>query len=163
MLAILSSNRSPKTQNIMEVNLKQHVAGLGYNNDIVKVKPGYGNNYLIPNGYALIATASNRKVVQENIRQAAHKAAKVKQDAESLAQKIGDLTIEIGTKAGESGKIFGAITALQISEALKNKGFQIDRKKIVLKEAPKQLGTYNVTLDLHKEVKHEIKVNVVSE
>src|SRR5690606_25095989 len=121
MLAILSSNRSPKTQNIMEVNLKQHVAGLGYNNDIVKVKAGYGNNYLNPHGYALIAAASNRKVVQENIRQAAHKAAKVKQDAEALAQKIGDLSIEIGTKAGETGKIFGAVTALQIAEALKDR------------------------------------------
>jgi large subunit ribosomal protein L9 len=147
----------------MEVILKQDVAGLGYKNDIVKVRPGYGNNYLIPNGIALIATASNKKVVQENIRQASHKAAKIKQDAEALAQKIGDLTVEIGTKAGESGRIFGAVTANQISDALKAKGFSVDRKKIVLKENPKQLGTYNVTLDLHKEVKHDIKVNVVAE
>ena len=147
----------------MEVILKQDVAGLGYKNDIVKVKAGYGNNYLIPNGIALIATESNKKVVQENIRQASHKAAKIKQDAEALAQKIGDLTVEIGTKAGESGRIFGAVTANQISDALKAKGFSVDRKKIVLKENPKQLGTYNVTLDLHKEVKHDIKVNVVAE
>ncbi len=147
----------------MEVILKQDVAGLGYKNDIVKVKSGYGNNYLIPNGIALIATESNRKVVQENIRQASHKAAKVKQDAEALAQKIGDLTVEIGAKAGESGRIFGAVTANQISDALKAKGFAVDRKKIVLKETPKQLGTYNVTLDLHKEVKHDIKVDVVAE
>ena len=147
----------------MEVILKQDVTGLGYKNDIVKVRPGYGNNYLIPNGFALIATESNRKLVQENIRQAAHKAAKVKQDAEAVAGKIGDLTLEIGTKAGESGKIFGAVTALQIADALKSKGFEIDRKKVVLKESPKQLGTYNVTLDLHKEVKHEIKVKVVAE
>lgn len=143
--------------------MKQDVTGLGYKNDIVKVRPGYGNNYLIPNGFALIATESNRKLVQENIRQAAHKAAKVKQDAEAVAGKIGDLTLEIGTKAGESGKIFGAVTALQIADALKSKGFEIDRKKVVLKESPKQLGTYNVTLDLHKEVKHEIKVKVVAE
>ena len=147
----------------MEVILKQDVAGLGYKNDIVKVKAGYGNNYLIPNGIALIATESNKKVVQENIRQASHKAAKIKQDAEALAQKIGDLTVEIGTKAGESGRIFGAVTANQISDALKAKGFSVDRKKIVLKENPKQLGTYNVSLDLHKEVKHDIKVNVVAE
>ena len=147
----------------MEVILKQDVAGLGYKNDIVKVKAGYGNNYLIPNGIALIATESNKKVVQENIRQASHKAAKIKQDAEALAQKIGDLTVEIGTKAGESGRIFGAVTANQISDALKGKGFTVDRKKIVLKENPKQLGTYNVTLDLHKEVKHDIKVDVVAE
>ncbi len=147
----------------MEVILKQDVAGLGYKNDIVKVKAGYGNNYLIPNGIALLATESNKKVVQENIRQASHKAAKIKQDAEALAQKIGELTVDIGTKAGETGRIFGAVTANQISDALKAKGFSIDRKKIVLKENPKQLGTYNVTLDLHKEVKHDIKVNVVAE
>ena len=106
----------------MEVILKQDVAGLGYKNDTVKVKAGYGNNYLIPNGIALIATDSNKRLVQENIRQASHKAAKVKQDAESLAGRIGDLTIEIGTKAGESGKIFGAVTALQIADVLKAKG-----------------------------------------
>jgi large subunit ribosomal protein L9 len=147
----------------MEVILKQDVAGLGYKNDVIKVKAGYGNNYLIPNGYALIATDSNKRLVQENIRQASHKAAKVKQDAESLAGKIGELTIEIGTKAGESGKIFGAVTALQIADALKAKGFDIDRKKVVLKESPKQIGTYSATLDLHKEVKHEIKVKVVAE
>lgn len=143
--------------------MKQDVAGLGYKNDIVKVKAGYGNNYLIPNGIALLATESNKKVVQENIRQASHKAAKIRQDAEALAQKIGELTVDIGTKAGETGRIFGAVTANQISDALKAKGFSIDRKKIVLKENPKQLGTYNVTLDLHKEVKHDIKVNVVAE
>ncbi|MBT1698324.1 50S ribosomal protein L9 [Fulvivirgaceae bacterium PWU4] len=147
----------------MEVILKQDVAGLGYKNDIVKVKAGYGNNYLIPNGFALIANDSNKRLVNENVRQAAHKAAKVKQDAEALAAKVGDLTIELKTKAGESGKIFGAVTALQISDALKAKGFDIDRKKVVLKESPKQLGTYNAVLDLHKEVKHEIKVKVVGE
>jgi large subunit ribosomal protein L9 len=147
----------------MEVILKQDVTGLGYKNDIVKVKAGYGNNYLIPNGFALIANDSNKRLVNENVRQAAHKAAKVKQDAEAIAAKVGELVIEIKTKAGESGKIFGAVTALQISDALKAKGFDIDRKKVVLKESPKQLGTYNITLDLHKEVKHEITIKVVSE
>ncbi|HZB14062.1 MAG TPA: 50S ribosomal protein L9 [Chryseolinea sp.] len=147
----------------MEVILKQDVTGVGYKNDIVKVKAGYGNNYLIPNGFALIANESNKRLVKENVRQAAHKASKVKQDAEAIAAKIGELTIEIGTKAGESGKIFGAITALQIADSLKAKGFDIDRKKVLLKENPKQLGTYNVTLDLHKEVKHEIQVKVVAE
>ena len=147
----------------MEVILKQDVAGLGYKNDVVKVRAGYGNNYLIPNGYALIANESNKRMVNENIRQAAHKAEKIKQDAQALAAKLGDLTVELKTKAGESGKIFGAVTALQIADALKAKGFDIDRKKVVMKESPKQLGTYNVMLDLHKEVKHEIKVNVVEE
>jgi large subunit ribosomal protein L9 len=147
----------------MEVILKQDVTGLGYKNDTVKVKPGYGNNYLIPNGYALIANDANKRLTSENVRQAAHKAAKVKQDAEALAAKIGDLTIEVGTKAGESGKIFGAVTALQIADLLKAKGFDIDRKKVILKETPKQIGTYSATLDLHKEVKHEIQVKVVAE
>ncbi|AYB33683.1 50S ribosomal protein L9 [Chryseolinea soli] len=147
----------------MEVILKQDVTGLGYKNDIVKVKAGYGNNYLIPNGFALIANDSNKRLISENVRQAAHKAAKIKQDAEALAAKVGDLTIEVGTKAGESGKIFGAVTALQIADVLKAKGFDIDRKKVHLKETPKQLGTYTATLDLHKEVKHDIQVKVVAE
>jgi large subunit ribosomal protein L9 len=147
----------------MEVILKQDVQGLGYKNDVVKVKAGYGINYLIPNGFALIANEANKRLVEENIRQAAHKAAKLKQDAQNLAAKIGDLTVDIGTKAGESGKIFGAVTALQIADALKHKGFDIDRKKVILKENPKQLGTYTVTLDLHKEVKHDIKIQVVAE
>jgi len=147
----------------MEVILKQDVTGLGYKNDIVKVKPGYGNNYLIPNGFALIANESNKRLINENVRQAAHKAAKIKQDAEALAAKIGELTIEVGTKAGETGKIFGAVTALQIADVLKAKGFDIDRKKVHLKEIPKQLGTYTATLDLHKEVKHDIQVKVVAE
>lgn len=147
----------------MEIILKQDVTGLGYKNDTVKVKPGYGRNFLIPAGVAIIANDSNKRMVAENIRQAAHKAAKLKQDAEALAAKIGELTVEIGTKAGESGKIFGAVTAVQVSDFLKTKGFDVDRKKIHFKEQPKQIGTYTVTLDLHKEVKHTINVNVVAE
>jgi large subunit ribosomal protein L9 len=147
----------------MEVILKQDVQGLGYKNDTVKVKPGYGRNYLIPNGVAIIANDSNKRLVGENIRQAAHKAAKLKQDAEALSQKIGELTIEIGAKAGETGKIFGAVTAFQVADVLKAKGFDVDRKKVIFKEQPKELGTYNVTLDLHKEVKHQISIKVVAE
>ena len=147
----------------MEIILKQDVTGLGYKNDTVKVKPGYGRNYLIPTGAAIIANDSNKRLIAENIRQAAHKAAKVKQDAEALAAKIGEMVVEIGTKAGESGKIFGAVTAVQVSEILKAKGFDVDRKKVHFKEQPKQLGTYTVVLDLHKEVKHTINVSVVAE
>lgn len=147
----------------MEVILKQDISGLGYKNDIIKVKAGYGNNYLIPNGFALIANDSNRRLITENVRQMAHKAAKLKQDAEALAAKVGDFVVEIKTKAGESGKIFGAVTALQIADVLKAKGFDIDRKKVILKDNPKQVGTYNAILDLHKEVKHEIKVVVSAE
>ena len=147
----------------MEIILTQDVTGLGYKNDTVKVKAGYGRNFLIPNGTALIANESNKRRVAEDIRQAAHKAAKLKQDAEAVAAKIGEMTVEIRTKAGETGKIFGAVTSLQISDALKAKGFDVDRKKISFKEQPKELGTYTALLDLHKEVKHTISVNVVAE
>lgn len=147
----------------MEIILKEDVKGVGYKNDVVSVKPGYGRNYLIPQGLAIIANNSNKKVVEENVRQAAHKAAKIKQDADALAKSIGELTVTITTKAGESGKIFGAVTALQVSDALKDKGFEVDRKRISFKEAIKNLGEHTVTLDLHKEVKHEITVNVVGE
>jgi large subunit ribosomal protein L9 len=147
----------------MEVILKQDMQGLGYKNDLVKVRDGYGRNYLIPNGIALLATEANKRMLAENTKQAAHKAEKIKTAAIDLAAKIGDLTVEIGTKAGESGKIFGAVTALQVADALRAKGFDVDRKKVIFKSVPKELGTYAATLDLHKEVKHEIKVNVVAE
>ena len=147
----------------MEIILKQDVPGLGYKNDVVKVKPGYGRNFLIPNGSALIANESNKRMIAENVRQMAHKAAKIKDEAVALAEKIGDLTLGLKTKAGETGKIFGAITSLQVSEALKAKGFDVDRKKIIFKEQPKELGEYTVNLDLHKEVKHELKINVIAE
>ena len=143
--------------------MKQDISGLGYKNDIVKVKAGYGNNYLIPNGFALIANESNRRLINENVRQMAHKAEKLKQDAQAVASRVGDFVVEIKTKAGETGKIFGAVTALQISDVLKANGFDIDRKKVILKENPKQVGTYTAILDLHKEVKHEIKVLVSAE
>lgn len=147
----------------MEVILKQDVTGLGYKNDVVKVKAGYGRNYLIPNGVALVATDANKRMVAENVRQMAHKAEKIKSEASSIAQRIGDTVIELKTKAGETGRIFGAITSLQVSEALKALGFDVDRRKISFKEQPKELGTYTALLDLHKEVKHEVKVNVVAE
>ena len=147
----------------MEIILKQDIQGLGYKNDTVTVKPGYGRNYLIPKGMAIIANKSNKKMVAENIRQAAHKAAKIKQDAEALAQGIGDIVLEIGAKAGESGKIFGAITTLQISDALSNKGFQIDRRQISFDSEVKQIGEYTATLNLHREVKHQIHFKVIAE
>lgn len=147
----------------MEVILKQDVQNLGYKDDIVNVKPGYGRNYLIPKGFAILANESNRKMVEENVRQASHKAEKVKNDALELAEKIGDLVLEVGAKVGESGKIFGAITTLQISDALKEKGIEIDRKKISFNSDVKAVGSYAVTIDLHKEVKKEVPFNVVSE
>ncbi|MGF7216108.1 large subunit ribosomal protein L9 [Spirosoma lacussanchae] len=145
----------------MDIILKTDIAGLGYKNDTVTVKPGYGRNYLIPQGYAIMATDSNKKIVAENIRQAAHKAEKIKNDAQSLADNIGDLTLTIPAKAGESGKIFGRVTNTQVADALREKGFDIDRKKIAVDDV-KTLGSYEAVLDLHKEVKHTVKFEVVS-
>ena len=146
----------------MEIILKDDIKGLGYKDDLVDVKPGYARNYLIPQGFAVIATKSNKKMLEENLRQASHKAAKIKQDAEELAQKIGDTELVLEAKAGESGKIFGAVTAIQVSDALASKGFEIDRKKISFNTEIKNLGEYTAVLDLHKEVKHEVAIKVVS-
>ena len=145
----------------MNVILKDDIKGLGYKNDIVTVKAGYGRNYLIPQGLAVIANSSNLKMIEENVRQASHKAEKVKNDAEALAAKIGDLTLEIPAKAGESGKIFGAVTTLQVADALKEKGFDVDRRKISFNQDIKNLGEYTAEIDLHKDVKKEIAIKVV--
>lgn len=147
----------------MEVILREDIQGLGYKNDTVTVKPGYGRNFLIPRGMAIIASNSNRKMIDENIRQAAHKAEKAKKDAEELAGKVGELVLEIKTKAGESGKIFGAITPIQVAEGLSAKGFEVDRKRISFEQKIKELGEYKAILDLHKEVHHPITVKVVGE
>jgi len=146
----------------MEVILKDDVKGLGYKNDTVKVKAGYGRNYLIPQGMAILANESNRKKIAENIRQAAHKAEKLKMDAAAIVEKMGALTLEIKTKAGESGKIFGSITAIQVADALKAKGFDIDRKKISVDNI-KETGEHKAVIDLHKDVHHTITLNVVAE
>ena len=147
----------------MEIILKQDIAGLGYKNDTVKVKPGYGRNYLIPQGYAIIANETNKKIVAENLKQAAHKAEKLKSDAQALASKVESTSLEISAKIGDSGKIFGAITTLQISDALKAKGIDIDRKKISIKEDVKEAGDFVAKVDIHKEVKTEVKFSVVPE
>lgn len=147
----------------MEVILKQDFTGLGYKNDVIQVKGGYGRNYLIPQGIAIVGSVSNKKMVAENMKQAAHKAEKIQQDAQEVADSIGDIVIELGAKAGESGKIFGAITPLQVAEALRTKGFDIDRKRISFKTPVKTVGDYEAILDLHREVKHELKFKVVAE
>jgi large subunit ribosomal protein L9 len=148
----------------MEVILKEDIKGLGFKNDTVSVKPGYGRNYLIPQGLALTATTSNRKVVAENVKQAAHKAEKIKNDALALVEKIGNITLEIKQKVGENGKIFGKITSLQISDALAAKGITVDRKRISFKEEEvKSVGTFTAVILLHKEVSHEIKFEVIAE
>jgi len=147
----------------MEVILTQDVAGIGFKNDTVKVKPGFGRNYLIPRGYAIIANKINRKKTDEDIRQAAHKAEKIKSDAQLLADSIGDTSLVVGAKVGESGKIFGAVTALQIADALRAKGFDVDRKKIAFNSEVKTTGDYSVTLNLHKEVKKVVNFKVIAE
>lgn len=147
----------------MEVILKDDVKNLGYKNDTVTVKPGYGRNYLIPQGLAVIADKSNKKVVAENIRQAAHKADKIKNDAQELANSIGDVVLEIPAKVGETGKIFGSVTTLQIADALKAKGVEVDRKRISFDQEVKTAGEFTATINLHKEVKHQVRFNVVAE
>ncbi len=146
----------------MEIILKTDIAGLGYKNDTLDVKPGYGRNYLIPQGYALLATPSNKKILAENLKQAAHKAEKLKSEAEAIAEQIGDSVFVITMKTGESGRIFGRVTSIQISDALALKGINIDRKKITIEDI-KFVGTYKAIVDLHKEVKKEVSVSVVAE
>lgn len=147
----------------MEIILKTDIKGLGYRNDKVNVKPGYARNYLIPEGFAVMATEGAVKQRDENIKQAAHKAEKIKTEAETLANAIGSTKLTIPAKAGESGKIFGAVTTTQIAEALKAKGFDVDRKQISINGEVKSLGNYTAEIDLHKEVKKEIPFEVVSE
>ncbi|MBP3587235.1 MAG: 50S ribosomal protein L9 [Paludibacteraceae bacterium] len=146
----------------MEVILIQDVANLGYKNDIVKVKDGYGRNYLIPNKYAIIANDSNRKQLAENLKQQAHKLAKLLADAQELAAKLAETVVTLTAKANEDGKIFGTVTTTQIAEALAAQGFEID-KKVITVEPVKELGEHVAVAKLHKEVKAEIKLNVVAE
>jgi large subunit ribosomal protein L9 len=148
----------------MEVILKTDVAKLGHKDEIIEVKPGYGRNYLIPQGIAILATPSAKKVLAENMRQRAHKLEKIKQDAVELAAKMEGLKLTIGAKASTTGKIFGSVNTIQIAEALKGAGFDIDRKIILIKdEAIKELGSYTATVKLHREVKVDIAFDVVAE
>ncbi|WP_291783819.1 50S ribosomal protein L9 [Cecembia sp.] len=147
----------------MEVILKTDIKGLGYKNDLVEVKPGYGRNYLIPQGFAVLATGSNKKILAENIKQAAHKAEKIRTEAEDLAEKLAGLVLEIKAKIGESGKIFGKVTTLQISDALAEKGINIDRKKISINVPVQGAGEFEAEVDLHREVKSNVKFVVVGE
>ena len=146
----------------MKVILKENMKNLGHQGDVVEVKNGYANNYLFPRGYAIMATASNLKMHEENNRQGALKREKMKADAQGLAEQLKEMSITIATKAGANGKIFGSITPLQISQTLKSKGFEIDRRKIEINDV-KMLGSYEATLNLHRDVTVNITVEVVSE
>lgn len=147
----------------MKIILKEDVSNLGYKDDVVEVKSGYGRNYLIPTGKAVIASESALKVLAENQRQRAHKLAKIKADAEALAASLKDVRLTIGAKASSTGTIFGSVNNIQIAEALEKAGFNVDRKVIFIKDPVKELGSYNAVLKLHKEVSVEVPFDVVAE
>lgn len=146
----------------MQIILLTDIANLGHKDDVVNVKPGYGRNFLIPQGYAILATESAKKVVAENTKQRAHKEAKLKAEAQEMAAKLEALKLTIGTKTSSTGKIFGSINNIMISEALQSQGFDVDRKKIILKEI-KEVGTYSAIIKLHRDVKVNVEFEVVSE
>jgi len=148
----------------MEIILKQDVKNLGYKDDVVKVKAGYGRNFLIPKGLADLATDSSKKSLKETVKQRAFKEQKIRAAAESNAAKLKDMVVKVGAKAGESGKIFGSVTTVQLADAIKKLGFEIDRKNISMgEEAIKTLGTYTADVRLHKDIVAPVKFEVVQE
>jgi len=146
----------------MKVILKDFVNGFGEKNDVVIVKNGYGRNFLIPQGLATIATPSAIKMAEENVRQAAHKQAKIVANAKAVAEKLKDFKVTVPTKAGSNGKIFGSVTTMQLAQSLVDRGFEIDKRKISAPDM-KHIGEYKATITLHKEVSVEIDVDVIQE
>lgn len=147
----------------MKVILKEDVQKLGYKDDVVEVKNGYGRNFLIPQGYAEIATESSLKVLAENIKQTQRKQAQIIADAEVAAKALEGVSLTIGTKAGSNGKIFGSVTTIQIAQALKDMGHDIDRKKISISGDIKELGDYTAQVNLHRGIVADIALSVISE
>ncbi len=148
----------------MEIILKKDVAKLGLADDIVKVKTGYAVNYLIPQGYAILATPSAKKILAENIRQRAHKEAKLRSDAEALAAKLAGMTVKVAVKVSENGKIYGSVTTMQIADALAAAGVEVDKKDITIAAEPiKELGVYDASVKCYKDIKGEFKFEVVAE
>ena len=147
----------------MKLILKEDIANLGYKDDVVEVKSGYGRNYLIPQQKAVIATPSALKMLAENQKQRAHKLAKIKADAEAAAAALEGVTLTIGAKTSSTGTIFGSVNSIQIAEALEKLGHTVDRKLIYLKDAVKEVGSYKATIKFYKEVSVEIPFEVVSE
>lgn len=147
----------------MEIILKEDVVNLGYKNDIVNVKSGYGRNFLIPTGKAVIATPSAKKILAEDLKQRAHKLEKIRKDAEELAAKLNGMALTIATKVSSTGTIFGSVSNIQIAEELAKKGIEIDRKIISVKGNVKEVGTYVAVVRLHKDVAAEISFEVVAE
>lgn len=148
----------------MEIILKKNVDKLGYKDETVTVKNGYGRNFLIPQGYAILATPSNKKAHAETLKQRSHKESKILAEAEAIAEKLSGITVKIATKVGENGKIFGSVNTVQLADALRAEGFDIDRKSIKIKEEPiKEVGTFEAEANLHKGVKPTFKFEVVGE
>ena len=146
----------------MEIILKKDVANVGHADDVVKVKAGYALNYLIPQGFAILATESAKKQHAETLRQRAHKEAKFVADAEALAAKISEVLVKVSAKVSENGKIYGSVTTAQVAEALAAAGLEIDKKDIAL-DAVKELGTYEASVKCYKGIKGSVKVEVVAE
>ncbi len=148
----------------MEIILKQDLNNIGYKDEIVTVKNGFARNYLIPKGYAVNATASVKKAHLEILKQKAHKEDKIKDEASKIAEKLKELTLSIGAKTSSKGKIFGSVNTIQISAALKEKGFEIDRKNITFKEELiKEVGKYTAIIKLHKEIQAEVPFEIITE
>lgn len=148
----------------MQIILKQDIENLGYKNDVVTVRDGYARNFLLPRGLAITATDSNLKVLKENIKQQSHKAQKMLEEAKATAEKLQHASIKVAAKVGENGKIFGSVNTVMLAEALKNSGFSVERKSIVIKEdSIKSTGSYTAIANLHKEVKVEFQFEVVAE
>ncbi len=148
----------------MEIILKKNVDKLGYKDETVSVKNGYGRNFLIPQGYAILATPSNKRAHAEMMKQRAHKETKILAEAQEIAAKLADVTVKIATKVGENGKIFGSVNTVQLADALRAIGFDIDRKSIKIKDEPiKEVGTFEAEANLHKGVKPVFKFEVVGE
>ena len=146
----------------MEIILKEDVVNLGYKNDIVTVKSGYGRNYLIPTGKAVIASPAAKKMLAEELKQRAHKLEKIKKDAEAVAESLKEVSLTIATKVSATGTIFGSVSNIQIAEELAKLGHNVDRKIIFVKGV-KEVGSYTATVKLHKEVSVEIPFTVVAE
>lgn len=146
----------------MEIILKQDVDNLGNKDQIVNVRPGYANNYLIPQGYASAATASAKKVLAEKIKQQSHKEAKMVADAQAVADKLAGVAVAIIVKAAEGGKIFGSVTSAQVADAIEAKGFSIDKRNVKV-DTIKEIGEYKATVKIYKDIKAEVAVSVSAE
>jgi large subunit ribosomal protein L9 len=148
----------------MKIILKEDVANLGHRDDIVIVKDGYGRNYLIPTGMAILATPSAQKIHQENLKQRAHKEDQLRKQATEIAKMLENKELIIGAKTSSSGKIFGSVNTIQIAEAISKKGFDIDRKNITIHgDAIKEVGVYKATVKVYKDIKVDMEFTVVSE